>query len=307
VNDPLRDTQNSQHSMADIPSELTQCEEHLFSSDPGQRWQGRDRIFNGNQCVFARFENFMAVLMQNGLTAELIASPSGSKAAGASASSSAPPSESKGRICFDQALVLQELGVSPTYLPKGFLGGHTTELCGNSSTKAVDNSTSAGTNTTVRLQSSRITKSDPSKDETTQKYDLTKTVQTTPLKPKKPSNPTSDKLVVRIGGRDAYLAFAFRSPIGVYRYYGKLLDSSVSAPRYSTDVAIKLIGQEPFVNVVANDTQCYTSINYMGGRYCVPEYSMHTAMLLDVLQELRNLSTQPSDLNSAFTVRLSGT
>jgi hypothetical protein len=43
---------------------------------------------------------------------------------------------------------------------------------------------------------------------------------------------------------------------------------------------------------------------YGGQFYCVPSYSRHTAMLMDILIQLRNLSIQSADLNSAFTVRL---
>jgi hypothetical protein len=67
-----------------------------------------------------------------------------------------------------------------------------------------------------------------------------------------------------------------------------------------------LLGLEPFLNIVSDriGDVCYTYVVYGGQSYCVPSDSAHTAMLLDIPENLRNLSIQPSDLNSAFTVRL---
>ena len=76
---------------------------------------------------------------------------------------------------------------------------------------------------------------------------------------------------------------------------------------YFTDDANATIAEgEPFINIVgANGQGCFTDVHYNGGFYCVPGNSRHTAMLVDILIQLRNLATQATDLNSAFTVRLS--
>jgi hypothetical protein len=106
---------------------------------------------------------------------------------------------------------------------------------------------------------------------------------------------------------DVYL----RSPIGVFNYYGKLLNKqpAVWRPYYFTYQARNLVGEEPFLNVVrgGSPTGCFVSVRYSGDVFCVPSSSRHTALLMTLLLHLRNLNIQPSDLNSAFSVHLSGT
>jgi hypothetical protein len=100
--------------------------------------------------------------------------------------------------------------------------------------------------------------------------------------------------------------FVFRSPLGVFAHFGELLRyPGGNRAEYHTVQANTIIGNEPYLNIIsANGGPCLTSVLYDGRFYCVPAYSLHTAMLIDILIQLRNLSIQPSDLNSAFTVRL---
>lgn len=102
------------------------------------------------------------------------------------------------------------------------------------------------------------------------------------------------------------VTFVFRSPLGVFAHFGALLRyADGNRAEYHTRPALKLIGNEPYLNITgAEGAPCFTSVLYNGGFYCVPMSSIHTAMLLDILIQLRNLSIQASDLNSAFTVRL---
>jgi hypothetical protein len=104
------------------------------------------------------------------------------------------------------------------------------------------------------------------------------------------------------------VVISFRSPVAVFRFYGALYGQQAGGHyRYQArSLANLLRPDEPFINIAAdNSSGCYTSINYDGQPFCVPSYSNNTALIFTILQELRNLSIQSTDLNSAFTVRLS--
>jgi hypothetical protein len=106
------------------------------------------------------------------------------------------------------------------------------------------------------------------------------------------------------------LTVYLRSPIGVFNYYGKLLNKqpAVWKSHYFTYQGRNLVGEEPFLNIVrSGSTDCFASVGYGGEAFCVPSSSRHTALLMTLLLHLRNLNIQPSDLNSAFSVHLSGT
>jgi hypothetical protein len=100
------------------------------------------------------------------------------------------------------------------------------------------------------------------------------------------------------------LDFSLRSPVAVFRFLGALYENSGGIYRYRTQSLKNLLGpDEPFVNIISGNVQsCYTSVYYDGQQFCVPAYSANTALLFTILQELRNLSIQSTDLNSAFTV-----
>jgi hypothetical protein len=105
------------------------------------------------------------------------------------------------------------------------------------------------------------------------------------------------------------VSFSFRSPVSVFRFYGVMYGQLNGGDYryYSRPLANLLAPDEPFVNIVLNggSAGCYTSIDYEGQNFCVPASSANTALIFTILQELRNLSIQSTDLNSAFTVRLS--
>ena len=106
------------------------------------------------------------------------------------------------------------------------------------------------------------------------------------------------------------LVVNLRSPTGVFNYYGQLLNRQPPIWReyYFTHQARNLVLNEPFLNVVRGASpNCFVKVDYAGEPYCVPAYSKHTALLMTLLVHLRNLNIQPTDLNSAFSVHLSGT
>src|SRR5262245_18662140 len=98
--------------------------------------------------------------------------------------------------------------------------------------------------------------------------------------------------------------FVLRSPAGVYRYVGKLVrDGTSDRIRFFTREAQNLRGR--FIEISPDPpVRCLVSVVYDGDVFCVPQGAYATAMLLEILQELRNLSISPTDLNAAFTARL---
>jgi hypothetical protein len=108
------------------------------------------------------------------------------------------------------------------------------------------------------------------------------------------------------GVGEIQIEIRLRSPVGVLNYLGSYLRGNNDPfPGYYSSPAQKILGNQPYLDVrTATFSGCYTSISYQGISYCVSADSTHTAMIMDMVQVLRNLSIQPTDLNTAFTVRV---
>ncbi|MBR1201841.1 MULTISPECIES: hypothetical protein [unclassified Bradyrhizobium] len=114
-------------------------------------------------------------------------------------------------------------------------------------------------------------------------------------------------LVSLPGFGDVEVEFGFRSPIGAFNHFGDLLrQPKYNIANYHTKESTLVIQSgEPYLNITNGaGRDCFSGVAYGGGFYCVPADSAHTAMLFDILIQLRNMSIQTTDLNSAFTVRL---
>ena len=93
-----------------------------------------------------------------------------------------------------------------------------------------------------------------------------------------------------------------RSPLGVIDYMAKAWRYSDATP-FETGQAKQFGG--PLVEIVnGSGPQCYAATRFEGQFWCVPEDAEKTAVLMDIVQQLRNLSITPTDLNAAFTVRI---
>lgn len=104
------------------------------------------------------------------------------------------------------------------------------------------------------------------------------------------------------------VTLSFRSPASVYRFYGLMFSEEQGGNyRYHSRAYKNFFREgEPFINITSDATErCYVGVTYDGGFFCVPSYAQNTALIFAMLEELRNLSIQSTDLNSAFTVRLS--
>jgi hypothetical protein len=101
---------------------------------------------------------------------------------------------------------------------------------------------------------------------------------------------------------------AVRSPLGVYDYLGALLrrggQQENVQPAYHTRET-KDLRTAPFLDIVADrGSGCFVSVDYGGHTYCAPQRSYSTAVMLHMLQDVRNLSITPADLNASFSVRV---
>lgn len=104
-------------------------------------------------------------------------------------------------------------------------------------------------------------------------------------------------------GRVTLEFIKLRPPLGVFQYVGQAWGTTDDVP-FLSDAANQLKG--PLVDIVeGGGPTCLASAAFSGRNWCVPFDAEKTAVLFDILQELRNLNVQPSDLNSAFTVRVS--
>jgi hypothetical protein len=98
----------------------------------------------------------------------------------------------------------------------------------------------------------------------------------------------------------------FRSPQAIFIALGGLLRDGLADRVISqTPRSKRLFKTEPLVTIISeNGAGCYVSAFYNGQAFCVPQGAHKTAVVLDVLEQLRNLSITPGDLNAAFSVRL---
>ncbi len=98
----------------------------------------------------------------------------------------------------------------------------------------------------------------------------------------------------------------FRSPAAIFMALGKLLhDGSAARVTPLLDPSKRTFDGQALLTVKSEDTgDCLVLAQYEDHTYCVPHDADRTAMVINILQELKNLSTTPNDLNSAFSVRV---
>ena len=93
------------------------------------------------------------------------------------------------------------------------------------------------------------------------------------------------------------MEFHFRSPLGIYAYLGRLLRDGVADRVRLQDPELGALRGHPFVAIDGAASDCLMTAVGSGGLFCVPAaQGATTLMLIDMLEELRNLSIAPSDL-----------
>jgi hypothetical protein len=108
-----------------------------------------------------------------------------------------------------------------------------------------------------------------------------------------------------------YFSPRLRSPVGVYAYLGEVMNrenADLTGPAflsYATLQAKNRFGST-FLDIVQGGpaAACGVAIEYGGRSYCVKDGDRSTSNLLALLQDLRNLSITPADLNAPFSVRV---
>lgn len=274
VNDPTRDHVNDPNNDTCAP---------LALDDAGQMFAAADR------CSYSLFINLLGRLTNRGLTAELVKSKSSPKIVAQKAA--------------DQKVT--PAGQKPPAADQKPAAPAAADQKSTAPTAAANNATPKSTGSTAANTSA------PSY-EGQLCFDTTISLRMVAQPQCGGGSKNTSRVTIAfpdIGPVD--LDVYLRSPIGVFNYYGKLLNKqpAVWRPYYFTYQARNLVGDEPFLNVVRGEspTGCFVSVRYSGEVFCVPSSSRHTALLMTLLLHLRNLNIQPSDLNSAFSVHLSGT
>jgi hypothetical protein len=123
----------------------------------------------------------------------------------------------------------------------------------------------------------------------------------------RPTNQAGNLIIPFTGIGNVELdAVTFRSPSGVFQYLGTVWRNDESyLIHYGTREAQALLQPSvPYINIIQGNSDCFVALRFHGAQYCVPQGSDNTALLMDILVQLRNLSITPSDLNSAFSVRV---
>lgn len=255
------------------------CGEILKEQLTSQKWE----LFPGAECSYTKFSFLLKSLIGNGLTAELDDSGVANAAAsGASGSGTATSNGLPGRLCFDPALVGLSAQQRPVVLKN---------LCGPKNPKQAKPIMTRTVSSSVKTSEGK-----------------TETTNSTSTAGALPQAITSKTVLFDIPYfGQAEIRFVFRSPLSVINYLGIFLRSGPLDFAYASGPAQRVLPiGDPYLDVVPfSSSGCYTSINYMGQSYCVPASSHHTPMIMDMVEALRNLNIQPSDLNAAFTVRLS--
>jgi hypothetical protein len=285
VNDPANDQGLpggcSRKTVQDLFNTAESAQAHTFLLDEGS-------------CNYSKFALFLKEGLDFGLNAELVSSassPGDNKPAGDASNAgvgagNAPGNatstpQAKGRICWDPGLADPRY---KTQIRTSMKGG---AICKEPTTKIAE--TGGPTKT--------IPATKPAKTGTPKAIPPTKTAAT-----------ETDKTIFQFEKLGA-LQFdvTFRSPDAIFLALGKLLRDGLAVRVTSlTPESQREFNGEPLMTIIAHKSGpgCYITAGYDGYTYCVPQGAYKTAMVIDILEQLRNLSITPNDLNSAFSVRL---
>jgi len=246
-------------------------------------------IYPGFDCSYSKFVGLLQRLINAGFTADVV---QGSPKDGSSGSGSGAGAESSGNFCFEpSSAYTTRQNQAQNLIPQC-----DTFLANDIAPKGEKtNVTDTSRVTTVRMKSIK----DGS--------EVTKTVATNSTLAK-----ASSKKAVAFDypnvGRVEFI-FGLRSPIAVFNYIGEWAnsDQNFQFAGYVSDNSKLALNGGKYIDVRRGSLGigCYTSVSYMGDNYCVPRTAQHTAMLMDMLEILRNMNIQPTDLNSSFSVHLS--
>jgi hypothetical protein len=125
-----------------------------------------------------------------------------------------------------------------------------------------------------------------------------------PLPPKKKDPDTAPLIAFPlVDAKGTTYEVSFRSVYGVYAYLGALRRGAGKGP---TDLSnlLKLdgAGKGGILDITGARGDCFTAVDYEGGHYCVPTRADNTKRLFNLLHQLQEISTAPSNAPTTLTV-----
>jgi hypothetical protein len=236
-------------------------------------------VFSSSGCSYAKFKNLLSVLIESGLSTELVQIPG-------TAQANQPGIVTVGRFCFDKKLAAADLLIQTSTFPR----------CGE------DRKQNAGG--TVVVARTETQKSDDVVVNTrTKSANQTTTITTNSVLPI-----TGRNFRVNFRGMGwVEITFELRSPNGFMSYLGSWYNvgDRLTFGNYDTNAADQILNGGRYLSIVSGaSTSCYSWVSYNGSPYCVPTDSTHTSMLMDLAVILRNLNISPTDLNAPVSVRV---
>jgi hypothetical protein len=102
-----------------------------------------------------------------------------------------------------------------------------------------------------------------------------------------------------------------RSPFGIYAYFGQLLrmeeqgiPTGIAYYGHDSGALLRQTFFEVGESGAEGDGPCLAATAYLGRSYCVPDSAYGTGVDIAILEDLRNLSITPIDLNSPLSVHV---
>lgn len=281
INDP-----SAAYYHIDVPlgdMDQKRCNSELFQRPGPQVFFGPSKP---TDCSYEKFSNLLGVLIDNGLSTELVQIP-GLQPAQAQANQS--NLVTVGQLCIDKSIAPQALLF--------FVQDSNFRQCGESYAKRPLGGTVQVTTTLIDKRDDKIINTD-TKSRTKQTVTITNSVL--PI--------TGRAFKVRFAGIGVVeITFELRSPNAFLSYLGSWyrIGDTVTFGGYDSIPAQTIYNGGPYVAVLNGlPTSCYSWVNYDSGLYCVPMGATHTSMLMDIAVILRNLNISPTDLNAPVAVRI---
>jgi hypothetical protein len=112
------------------------------------------------------------------------------------------------------------------------------------------------------------------------------------------------ELTFTIDGVKTSFEVVLRSPFQIFHYLGELLTSDLTQ---KPAIAGGSVGLEPLMVVSAGNasSSCFTSINYAGASYCIPQRgSDQTRQAFSLINQILALNTSSSDLPVTTTIQI---
>jgi hypothetical protein len=120
--------------------------------------------------------------------------------------------------------------------------------------------------------------------------------------------PTRSKTIAKFPFGDTLydIRLRFRSPMGVYMFLGKLIRDHAEANVESFhDPDLRVMNSRKLINIVPGFSDCLMVGALLNESFCVPkDQSEATLVMIGILEQLRNLNINSTELNASFSVHV---